>query len=136
MERAEAQAEWSIQVIREADLLWRLEGEHNLVLTGLYASTENLTAGQVELLPGQKSDVQFHAGDESVYLLKGTLNIRLPDQAGQRWFELRPRDGFYIPRGVGHQYYNVGSEPARYLFGVAPQYRGEPAPAALSQSDG
>jgi quercetin dioxygenase-like cupin family protein len=127
MDRKQAKASWSIQVIREADLLWRLEGEQNMMLTALYASTEHLTAGRVELLSGQKSDPHCHSGDESVYVLEGTLNIRLPDHTGPRWFELRPRDGFYIPRGVSHQYYNVEAAPARFMFGVAPQYRSEPA---------
>jgi quercetin dioxygenase-like cupin family protein len=88
----------------------------------LWAATDQLTVGQIELLPGQYTEPHAHGGDESIYLLEGTLHIRTPDNDGPRWFELNPRDGFYIPEGVSHQYYNVSNEPARLIFGVAPHY--------------
>ena len=69
------------------------------------------------------SDVQVHAGDESLYILEGKLNIQLPENEGQRWFELKHKDGFYIPEGVPHQYHNIGNKQVRFLFGVAPRYK-------------
>ncbi len=39
------------------------------------------------------------------------------------WFELKPRDGFYVPAGAPHQYHNTGSTPAEIIFGIAPKYR-------------
>ncbi len=48
--------------------------------------------------------------------------MRLPDNDGQRWFELNPKDGFYIPQGVPHHYYNISDQPVRLIFGVAPTY--------------
>ncbi len=122
MARAEVQGAQTIQVLRENDLLWRLEGEANKTLVGLWMATEHLTAGQITLLPGQHTDPHAHGGDESLYVLEGTLNVRVPGNEGQRWFELNPRDGFYVPSGVSHQYYNVSGAPVRLLFGVAPQY--------------
>ncbi len=122
MAQAEAEASFSIKVIRDTDILWRLEGEEHPVLTGILASTEHITVGRVELRPGQNSEPQDHDGEESLYLLNGTLNIRLPDNEGQRWFELKPGDGFFLPRGVVHQYYNVTNQPVHFIFGVAPSY--------------
>jgi quercetin dioxygenase-like cupin family protein len=122
MAQAEIQRDFTIKVLREADLMWRMEGKQKEVLVGLLASTEHLTVGKIYLLPGQQSDIQLHAGDESLYLLEGTLNIRLPENEGQRWFELNPRDGFYIPQGVPHQYYNISDQPVTLIFGVAPDY--------------
>ena len=122
MAQAEARQSFTMQVLREQDMLWRLEGDCQQLLVGLLASTEHLTVGKIYLLPGQKSNVQVHGGDESLYLLEGTLNVRVPENDGQRWFELTPRDGFYIPQGTPHQYYNISDQPVSLVFGVAPGY--------------
>jgi quercetin dioxygenase-like cupin family protein len=120
--QGEAQQSATIHVLRDRDVLWRLEGCERPVLVGILASTENLTAGTVHLLPGQQTELQTHGGDESLYLLEGTLNVRVPGNEGQRWFELKRGDGFYLPEGTPHQYYNVADRPARLVFGVAPRY--------------
>jgi quercetin dioxygenase-like cupin family protein len=122
MERDAARQEWTMQVVRDADLLWRLEGRERPLPVGLLASTEHLTVGKLELLPGQHTETHAHGGDEGLYLLSGTLHVRLPDHQGPRWFELQPGDGFYIPEGEPHQYYNVSAQPASLIFGVAPGY--------------
>jgi len=125
MAREEAMRGFSMQMLRDADMLWRLEGRERQVLVGILASTEHLTVGKVYLLPGQHTDVQIHGGDESLYLLEGTLHVRLPEHQGARWCELNPGDGFYIPQGEPHQYYNVSDTPVSLLFGVAPAYAPE-----------
>ena len=122
MQLSEARREFTIQVLREPEILWRLEGQDRQVLVGILISTEHLTVGKVHLLPGQQTDTQTHGGDESLYLLTGSLNVRVPENDGQRWFELKPGDGFYIPQGVPHQYYNVSNQPIELIFGVAPDY--------------
>ena len=126
MARAEAQAGHTIQVLRETDVLWRMEGHHQPIPVGIWASTEQLTVGKISLRPGQHTEVRAHAGDEGLYLLSGTLNVRVPDNNGQRWFELKPRDGFYLPQGTPYQYYNVSAEPVTLLFAVAPCYLPQP----------
>ena len=123
MEAAAARATQSMRVLRDADLHWRLEGRAQSALVGLYAATEHLTVGRMRLLPGQRSDLEVHGGDESLYLLTGQLNVLAPEAEGQRWFELHPQDGFYVPQGAPHQYQNLTAEPVEFLFGVAPRYR-------------
>jgi quercetin dioxygenase-like cupin family protein len=123
MKADEARALHSMRVLRDQDLIWRLEGIRQSVLVGLYAATDQLTVGKMTLLPGQKSDIETHGGDAGVYLLKGTLNVLTPEAEGQRWFELHPKDGFFVPEGVQHQYHNVSSEVVEFLFGIAPSYR-------------
>ncbi|MCC6790922.1 MAG: cupin domain-containing protein [Thermomicrobiales bacterium] len=124
MDQAEARRSNTIQVVRDADLLWRMEGAERPVLVGLLAATEHLTVGKVRLLPGQHTEPQCHGGDESIYVLEGTLNVRLRDAEGPSWFELAPRDGCFLPEGTTHQYYNVTDQPVELIFGVAPHYLG------------
>jgi quercetin dioxygenase-like cupin family protein len=123
MEAEAARGADMMRVLRDGDLRWRLEGRAQSALVGLYATTEHLTVGRVRLLPGQRSDVEVHGGDEGLYLLKGQLNVWLPEGDGQRWFELQPKDGFYVPQGAPHQYQNLTAEPVEFLFGIAPHYR-------------
>ncbi len=125
MAQDRARAVQTMQVIRDANLLWRLEGGQQPTPVALLCSTEHLTVGKMRLLPGQQSAVQTHAGDECLYVLDGTLHVQLP--ASKRWFELRPGDGFYMPQGVPHQYANNEIQPTSFVFGVAPSYL--PAPA-------
>ena len=122
MAQAETLRADTMRVVRDPDLLWRLEGQEHLAAVGLLCATEHLTVGKLRLLPGQHGDPHIHGGDESLYVLSGALNVRLPEASGQRWFELKPGDGFYIPEGVPHQYYNVAGAPAELIFGVAPHY--------------
>lgn len=122
MESDRLRAEHSVKVLRDQDLIWRMEGKTQAALIGLYAATDQLTVGKMRLLPGQKSDIEVHGGDEGLYLLEGDLNILAPDAEGQRWFELHPRDGFFVPQGSRHQYHNLSSKPVEFLFGIAPQY--------------
>ncbi len=122
----QTQTRKTLQVIRPADMMLRLEGTQSQILVGLLFSTEHLTVGRIDLLPGQNSEAQCHGGDESLYVLEGTLNVRLPGFDGPGWFELNPGDGFYVPEGVPHQYYNISDKPARLIFGVAPSYFAAP----------
>ena len=92
------------------------------MLEGLYASTEHLTAGVLELNPGEVSAAHAHGGDEVVYALEGALHVRAFGEGGTSVFELGPDDAAYIPKGVAHEYRSYGSAPVRAVFGVAPAY--------------
>lgn len=127
MQQAQIRSGDSIRVLRRQDTLWRLEGAQQQMLVGIQAATEHLTTGTIELLPGQKSDLHVHGGDECLYLLDGTLNVYAPEKDGQKWFELEPRDGFYVPHGAPHQYWNMSDRPVTFIFGVAPHYLPEQA---------
>ncbi len=122
LSQTQAQTGFTMRVLREADTLWRLEGENQQALIGIWASTEYLTVGKIFLLPGHKSPVHSHGGDESLSLVEGTLSVHLPENRGDDWFELKPADGFYIPEGVGHQYFNFSDRPVTLIFGVAHNY--------------
>lgn len=123
MGRESARNEETIYLLQEKDILWRLEGNEQQALVGILASTEHLTVGTMELLPGRQSDLEIHGGDEGLYLLEGTLHVHTPEGEAGKWFELNPKDGFYIPQGSPHRYFNMSGEPVRFIFGVAPDYR-------------
>lgn len=113
----------TIHPIRAQDVLWRLEGRQHLTLVGILASTEHLTVGRIDLQPGQRTDVECHGGDEALYVLSGTINIRPSGASAPGWLELGQQDGCFLPAGTPHQYYNISGSPASLLFGVAPAYR-------------
>jgi quercetin dioxygenase-like cupin family protein len=117
-------AQDTIRVMRDDSLRWRLEGCEQPMLVGLLCATDQLTVGKAIAMPGERSDVHSHGGDESLYVLEGVLNVRVPNNmVGPKWFELKPGDGFYLPEGTAHQYYNYTDKPVKFLFGVAPRYR-------------
>ena len=62
-----------------------------------------------------------------LYVVTGRVNILIEDEGAEPpvWFELHPRDGFYVPEGCRYRAFNMGGEAAEYLFGVAPLYRAE-----------
>jgi quercetin dioxygenase-like cupin family protein len=122
MASSEGNGGFKIKVIRDSDMLWRMEGQSKHLLTGLLASTDQLTVGKLFLLPGQESEFEVHGGDESLYLLQGNLTLCVEASDGSPWYELKPGDGFYLPEGTRHQYRNISNEATELLFGVAPHY--------------
>jgi mannose-6-phosphate isomerase-like protein (cupin superfamily) len=112
----------TMRVVRRQDCLWRLEGQDEPALVGILASTEHLTVATMDLRPGQRTSIQCHAGDKCGYVLDGTIGIRIGADAGREWLEAGPGDGFYLPEGVPHRFYNPTSASARMIFGVAPRY--------------
>lgn len=122
MQRNDLQCTDTIRVIGERDVEWRLEGKENLALVGLLVASEHLTVGKLHLLPGQHTDVETHGGDEAMYVLGGTVNVRVHDGQRPNWFELNAGDGCYVPKGTPHECFNTGATPATVAFGIAPQY--------------
>src|SRR5262249_54086972 len=125
------------RVVRDSDILWRLEGEKNQILVGIMASTDQITFGKIILQPGQESEVRIHGGDLGMYLQQGDVHVRFPkatlDQRGQaRWFDVKQEDGVYVPEGTPYRYYNPsGNRVATLIFGVAPSYLPKTAQSAI-----
>lgn len=105
--------------VSDRALRWRRDLD---VLVGLYTSTEHLTVGIVEVDPGQASKQHAHNGDEIVYVLQGRLSVRAWERGSTTVVEAGPDDGCYLPFGTRHEYRNFGSETARAIFAVAPDY--------------
>jgi len=105
--------------IESRDIVWRRDLG---VLVGVMASTEHLTAGVMEVDPGQAADVHTHGGDEVLYATEGKLTVRAWQDYEAYVFELGPDDACYIPAGCRHEYRNYGVTTARSVFGVAPSF--------------
>jgi quercetin dioxygenase-like cupin family protein len=122
MAKAEVENAQAMTVLRDSDLMWRMEGREKHTLIGLLVSTDHLTVGKVFLLPGQQTEMEMHGGDESMYVLEGNLTLCVDVPDASPWFELKPGDGFYLPEGTSHRYCNISDQPAVVLFGIAPNY--------------
>lgn len=122
MAREEADKGQTMWPVRDADILWRLEGSTRgrELLVGIMASTEHMTVGKIEFLGGQRSSEFVHRGDKVIFLEKGNLHIEFPET--RRWVELDAWDGCRIPEGTRHSFYNMSHEPAKAVFCVAPDY--------------
>ncbi len=67
--------------------------------------------------PGQGPPLHMHkALDEVIYLLHGTLRVRLADLIE----EVTSGAFVFIPRGVPHTWQVLGAEDARFLVVIAP----------------
>jgi quercetin dioxygenase-like cupin family protein len=109
----------SLRHLERRDIVWRRDLG---VLVGLYASTEHLTAGLLEIDPGQAADVHAHGGDEILYVTEGHLTVRAWQSGDPSAFEVGPDEACYLPVGTRHEYRNFGATTARAIFGVAPAY--------------
>lgn len=125
----QAREKYTQRVIGRDEILWRIEGAEDQIPVGIYLSTERLTVGYAEILPGQKSSPHIHGGDEAGYVLEGQLNLYFPGHSvqgrGNGWFRMQEGDGFFIPEGEIHQYFNISDHTVRFIFGVAPAYTAE-----------
>jgi mannose-6-phosphate isomerase-like protein (cupin superfamily) len=110
--------------LSDRSLVWRRDLG---VLVGLYASTEHLTVGILEVDPGQAAQPHSHGGDEILYMLEGRLTVRAWGEDSTAVLEAGPDAACYLPMGCRHEYRNFGSKTARAIFAVAPHYLPEGA---------
>lgn len=67
----------------------------------------------VVLLPSEEDKVvSSHTGEEFVYVLSGTLNVKLNNDIS----ELGPGDSFHISSLVPHTWYNTTSEVVKLIY--------------------
>lgn len=102
------------------DTLNFVHGKDNPLLERIFVSTDELTGGVVDLLPGQRGDSRSHAGEKVIFALRGKVNIYLPETFD--WFELNPKDALYLPANTPHQFWNYSAEPSSLAFHIVPGY--------------
>lgn len=118
-----------LAVVRPDDYRWRLDGDRARVLTGIIASTPQLTVGRCEVRGPRWSGWISHRGDAGGYVLSGGLALWLAGR-GRSWDELDPGDGFFVPAGERYQVRALGEGGSSYLAGFAPTLPPAPEPPA------
>jgi mannose-6-phosphate isomerase-like protein (cupin superfamily) len=112
-------------VVRPDDYRWRLDGDRDRVLTGIIASTPQLTVGRCEIRGPRWSGWISHRGDAGGYVLSGGLALWLAGR-GRSWDELAPGDGFFVPAGERYQVRALSDGGSSYLTGFAPTLQQTP----------
>ncbi len=115
---SEARHKSSVRLITKDDILWRFEGERKHILVGHLISTGFLTAGEIDLLPGQLSDLLVSSAIKTMYVLEGTLNVQLPNE--EAWIEAHAEDGVFLPADTPHRLLNFTTSPVKVLFQLVP----------------
>ena len=86
-----------------------------------YFATNKLTFGMSELPPYQNGTVDpGHKDAHEVFICaRGHVLCLLVEE--QKYYELKENDALLIPPAVGHQVFNIGSEPAVIYYACAPR---------------
>ena len=118
--------EHKMRRIAPEESLLLMHGIENETKFRFFLSNERLHVGSFTLCPGKFSDKEVHGGDEALSVLKGSLQIALPQEHEREEAVMRDaiqvREGqcFFIPEGTMHQYFNLSSEMCEVLFVVSP----------------
>ena len=107
----------NITVVDERSSLRVILGETDYVLAHLFSSSERLSMGVFELAAGRRGSLQAHAHDSVLYVEAGCLHVWVPTL--EMWAELNEEDGFFLPAGCQHQFFNHADRRARAVFAVA-----------------
>lgn len=103
-----------------------IHGQREQILLRIFVDNDFITVGTMTLRPNSQSDSEKHAGDEVLHVLSGELSVEInPDVTSGvsvPRFELKAGEKLFIPQGTSQRYDNFDSNPAEFVFAVAPQY--------------
>ncbi len=71
---------------------------------------------ELDPLSWTSDDLLMHSADESVFLIKGSVQVYLDDQI----YELNEGDNIYIRENVPHRFYNPNDEPTTGISVITP----------------
>lgn len=124
--------EWRFVSLAEAEVE-HLPGKihHWLCKPGMVKDT-NLMLVRAQLPPGEAHKFHFHPRmEEILYVLSGTA---------EQWVErekkiMRVCDSLYLPAGIVHGTYNIGSDTLDFLAILSPAKSGEPVTIEVSDQE-
>jgi mannose-6-phosphate isomerase-like protein (cupin superfamily) len=94
--------------------------DQNTMRSRIYFSTDKLTVGRFQVMPGCRFDPSdIHAGDEVYYILSGTAYIFNPTTGNITI--AKKGEMVNIPKNVWHQAFNFSDEILDVLCFVAPE---------------
>lgn len=106
-------------VISEKDRLPLIHGEEKKGLIEIFASTDKIHYGIFYVSPFDNLDPSApHKGDEVYYILKGEGVVAVDDS---QTYTVKEGEGFYLPAGLKHQWYNFSGERLDVLWALAPE---------------
>ena len=128
-----AKARENLELVKISRDSWKhlVHGQKKHVHVSVLLSTDYAQVGHIRLYPGSYSELENHAGDEAIYMLKGKMAIRVvtdPDlqadaaNANRQHFELSEGEAFLIPEGFVHQYVNLTDEESVFFFGIGSDF--------------
>ncbi|MER5772346.1 cupin domain-containing protein [Streptomyces sp. NPDC001985] len=95
----------------------RRGGDVRILLSPRTVRSTSGFGGSLTLEPGEYVCEHIHPySEEFVYVVSGRLQIRV----GTELIELAERDAVMVPIGEPHRMVNMGDEPARVIFHLAP----------------
>jgi len=107
-----------------------IHGQKNHVLFSFIVSNDYIHFGELTVLPNQHSEFEEHKGEEVLRVLKGELLLRILDtdnpemetkNASRDSYRAGENEKIFIPEGTKHRYVNLGDEPIKVFFAVAPK---------------
>jgi quercetin dioxygenase-like cupin family protein len=128
----ESSAPWRIVTFDQAEVE-RLPGKTHFwhCKPGMVADT-NLMFVRAQLPPGEAHRFHYHPKmEEILYILSGTA---------EQWIEKEKRimkagDAIYLPVGMVHGTYNVGTETLDFLAVLSPAKSGDPVTIEVSEQE-
>lgn len=126
---AKVRKEKRLVVIRDDNHLHLIHGQEQHVLVSMIVSNDYLNVGLMTIPVGGYSEMECHAGDETLCALEGSLTVRTmgPNEkedkkrASHMSHPVEQGEKMLIPQGTQHQYINFTEEPLRVFFAVAPK---------------
>ena len=128
-----AKARKDLELVKVSPGDWKhlIHGQKKHVHVSVLLSTDYAQVGHIRLWPGSHSELENHAGDETIYMLKGKMAVRVvtnPDlqadaaNANRKHFELSEGEAFLIPEGFVHQYVNLTDKESVFFFGIGSDF--------------
>ncbi len=96
--------------------------EKNPILLRFVVSNDHVHVAEMFVPTGgispRCSDAHWHAGDEVIFVCKGSLCVFLPDT--KEAFEVNEEEAMLIPEGTVHQYINYTEDVVKAVITLAP----------------
>ena len=81
-------------------------------------SGHSIETNLITAKPGAESGCKLaHNGEEMIYVLEGSISVELRDHDP---VDLSTGDAYTYPSSIPHEWCNIGSAPARFLFITSP----------------